>query len=189
MAAMQTVPHASTARWKNSSCCTARRSKLADRDALIEKHIVWARRVAAKVASKLPTWFTADDMTGPAAIALLDAASKYDPGRGVPFRAYAIRSVEGACYSAVRRNEYRERAHGELGEETADVQQVAVRHTGLPSAVWLLPPDQFRMIELCYLHDLTVEAAALRMGISPSKASQHHRAALEALRGLIGAAA
>ena len=158
----------------------------AKRDALVEQHIEWARSVAVKVASRLPTWFTAEDLTGPASIALLDAATKFDSARGIPFRAFAIRQVEGACYSAARRNEYRERAHGELTEDISDSQTARpAASTALPRQVWLLPPEQFRVITLCYEHELTVEKAAERMGISPSKASQYHRAALQALRGIM----
>lgn len=161
------------------------------RDALVEQHIEWARNVATKVASRLPTWFTPEDLTGPASIALLDAATKFDPSRKIPFRAYAIRQVEGACYSAARRNEYRERAHHELTDEIAE-SQTAHQPAGsasLPEQVWQLPPEQFRVVQLVYSHELTVEAAASRMGISPSKASQHHRAALQTLRELMGKAA
>jgi len=138
------------------------------------------------VAAHLPTWFHADDLMGLAAIALLNAAAKYDAGRGVPFRAYARLAVEGACYSAARRNEYRERAHAELPEEAAREESPKARNRALPAAVWDLPPDQYRVIELCYLHDLTVEAAAARMRISPSKASQFHRAALQSLKRALG---
>lgn len=190
MATAQTGPHASTARCTTYSRSTTRRrrspSSLQKRDALIELHIGWAREVAAKVASKLPTWFHSDDLEGAAAIALLQSAAKYDPSRGIPFRAYAILHVQGACYSAARRNEYRERAHEELPEEAADqAADTSVERGELPAAVWQLPPDQFRVIQLCYLHGLTVEAAAERMRISASKASSHHRAALAALRDLM----
>jgi RNA polymerase sigma factor (sigma-70 family) len=158
---------------------------------LVEQHIEWARAIAVKVASRLPTWWHADDLVGPASIALLDAATKFDKSRGIPFRAYAIRQVEGACYSAARRNEYRERAHNELTEDIADSQTARppAGNANLPAQVWQLPPDQFRVVQLVYSHELTVEKAAERMGISPSKASQHHRAALQTLRGLMGKAA
>lgn len=161
------------------------------RDALVAEHIDWARDVAAKVAKKLPTWWHADDLIGAASIALLQAASKYDASTGVPFRAYAILSVRGACFSAARRNEYKERAHAELTDDIAD--NLSAKDTpgrgSLPAQVWQLPPDQFRTVQLIYSHELTVEQAAERMGISTTKVSQHHRAALEALRGLMGKAA
>jgi RNA polymerase sigma factor (sigma-70 family) len=198
MATLQIVRPASPARWKSSSSCTGKpRSKvphpsqppnLAARDALIEQHIGWARDLAAKVAGKLPTWFLPEDLEGAAAIALLESAAKYDASRGIPFRAYAILHVQGACYSAARRNEYRERAHEELPEEEQALPVSQKSDTAaLPPEVWQLPPDQFRIIQLCYLHDLTVEAAAVRMGISASRASQYHRTALAALRGMMTA--
>lgn len=173
--------------------------KLAARDRLIEQHIVWARRIAAKVAGSLPTWFTVDDLIGPAELALVETAAEYDPSRGIPFRAYAIRRIEGACLDSARRNEYRERAHGELTEEIQVIAETEPetpfsRAPYLPNLkpglvweyAWRLPIEQFRVIYLVYDHDLTVEQAAERMSISPSRASQHHTAALRKLKEMIG---
>jgi predicted transcriptional regulator len=84
------------------------------RDALIAEHIDWARRLAEREARKLPRQFTADDLTGPAEAALLDAAAEYDPSRGVPFRAYAVRLIRWRCLDAVRRKEYFERTLSSL---------------------------------------------------------------------------
>ena len=89
---------------------------LAQRDELIVAHLEWARGIARNVARCLPTWFTADDLTGPAEIALIEVAAKYDPDRGVPFRSFAHQRIYGACFDSARRREYRERAHRSLSD-------------------------------------------------------------------------
>jgi RNA polymerase sigma factor (sigma-70 family) len=42
------------------------------------------------------------DAAGVGALALVEAASRFDPGRGVPFIAFAARRVRGAMYDAYR---------------------------------------------------------------------------------------
>ncbi len=81
------------------------------RDKLALEHLEWALGIAKHVASMLPTWFTEDDLTGPVELALLKQAAKYDPARGIPFRAFAARRIYGACFDSVRRKEYKERGH------------------------------------------------------------------------------
>lgn len=138
------------------------------------------------MASRLPTWWHADDLTGPASLALLSCASKFDASRRIPFRAFARLAVEGACYSAARRSEYRERGHAELSEDDAILVECAGPETGqLPAVVWDLPPEQCRVVSLIYQYDLTLDRAASRMGVTPSRASEYHRRALDNLRGLL----
>lgn len=156
------------------------------RDALVEQHVEWARDVAAKVAAKLPTWWTADDLVGPAFLALLEACTRFESERGIPFRAYAIRRVEGACYSAARRNAYRERAHAELPAELPGM-AAEPREAQLFDRLAELPILEERVMRLCYQDDLTLAEAAERMAISPAQASQLRRAALKKLKERLSA--
>lgn len=106
MAIPAVTTSASPARWSSSSFCTDRspldspserppENAFAGRDALITEHVEWARVIARHVARRLPTWFTDDNLTGPAEIALTEAATKYDPSRGVPVRLFAREPREG----------------------------------------------------------------------------------------------
>lgn len=88
------------------------RKQLAARNKLIELHVHWARGVAMKVSRTLPTWFCYEDLCGPAHVALVEEAELFfRTPSSVPFRAFAYKRVHGACIDAVRRKEYRERAH------------------------------------------------------------------------------
>ena len=166
--------------------------KLAERDKLVEQHIFWARCIASKAARTLPTWFTADDLIGPAEAALLELATKYEPKRGIPFRAYASRIIFQRCIGSVRGREYVERSHEEITPELR-APEAEPAEPGAPEQlwdkVWDLPAEQFRVIQLHYQHDLPMEEAARRIGVCPSRASQIHMAALDALRGVVKKAA
>ncbi len=181
------------------------------RDELVIENLEWAHSIAERVAGQLPTWFLRDDLIGPAELALVRLAGAYDPSRGVPFRAYAQARLRGACYDAVRRREYRERAHVSLdaddpqyqspnphevpgrswhdwaarqGPTTEDSPQdtLSEAQSGVFAAVWHLPPRHQRIIILHYLRDVTIEEIAARMGVTPSRISQLHTEALQMLK-------
>lgn len=97
------------------------------RNALVIEHLDWAYGIARAALRGLPTWFTLDDLTGPAEIGLIQAAERYDAATGVPFRAYAQQRVYGACISSIRRREYRERAHESLDVVVEQHEQSVLR--------------------------------------------------------------
>jgi RNA polymerase sigma factor (sigma-70 family) len=180
---------------------------LSERNALAEEHWEWARSIAADVSRRLPTWFRAEDLEGAAALGLLRAASRYDAGRvgeghaaAPAFRQYALQIVRGACYSAVRRNEYRERSHSDLRAITggrtdiedpaaeADPEQLAGRRerdAAVNAAVEKLNPDLRRVIRRVYYEEATLEELSREFGLCASRMSQLHRRALQMLRGLL----
>ena len=180
---------------------------LSERNALAEEHWEWARTIAADVSRRLPTWFRAEDLEGAAAIGLLRAASRYDGGRvgaghatAPAFRQYAMQIVRGACYSAVRRKEYKERSHSDLRAignpatgmedpaEEANPEQLAARverDAAVNTAVAKLSPDLRRLIQRVYYEEATLDELSREFGLCASRMSQLHRRALQMLRGLL----
>ncbi len=164
---------------------------LRQRDALIELHIHWAREIAARVAAMLPPCWTPDDLAGPAEEALLRAAAEYDPRRGVPFRAYAVQRVYGACFDASRRRHYRAVIHesletvrtiaaaGPLPDEQADLQRQAYR---LWRQLYRLPMRHHRVIDLRYRAGWSVAEIGEALGVTAGRVSQIHGEAIEMLR-------
>ena len=75
----------------------AARCSLAAADALVLEHLEFAYRVAGHYAARTP--IPRDDLQQEAAIGLLKAARRYDPGHGSPrpghFRAYARPFING----------------------------------------------------------------------------------------------
>jgi RNA polymerase sigma factor for flagellar operon FliA len=182
---------------------------VARRDRLITEHAEWARGIARHVAGKLPTWFTVEDLTGAAELALVEVAAKYDPGRGVTFPVFAQRRVRGACFSSVRRKEYRERAHKSLdaplnqrgdGREESSLTKAsyqAVDPGDSPErlaeleqmkSIWHhvdgLKDQQATVIRAMYGEGLTNKETSQFMHVSEGYVSQLHAEALAALNGL-----
>jgi RNA polymerase sigma factor (sigma-70 family) len=136
----------------------------------------------------LPTWFVADDLMGPAEIALCQAAAKYDATRGIDFRTYAYKRIYGACFSSARRNEYRERAHHTLTDSHVDGGLSPERQSELSAmaGVWeyvcQLPRPHGRVVRSIYEHGLTGAEAAVQLGVSEAWVCRLHREGLEMLR-------
>jgi len=168
----------------------AEQRALAHRDRLVLEHLEWARGIAAKLARRLPTWFTPEELVGPAEIGLIEAASRYDATKNDNFRAYAQRRVFGSCIGAIRRREYRERSHFELEDvhtSTApmpDVEaQAAITRQQMWDRVRELPPANARVIRAHYLAGMTLVEIAGRMGVSESWVCRLHREGLAMLQG------
>lgn len=173
---------------------------MARRDALVLEHLEWARAIAAGLARRLPTWFTVEDLTGPAEIGLIRAAERYDASTGVPFRAYAQARVYGACIDSVRRREYRERARpsidadGPLENVPYEVRDPGPSpeeraYAGELAAVWErvreLPTRHRLVIVGLYREGMTLTEISRTVEVSPSRVSQMRREALDMLRAMV----
>jgi RNA polymerase sigma factor (sigma-70 family) len=81
----------------------------ADQAALVERHLEWARRGASKYAARYATQAGFEDFVSAAYWGLVIAAQRFDPGRGLQFKTYAMPWTE----SQLRRVLYeRRRAWG-----------------------------------------------------------------------------
>jgi len=162
---------------------------------LIQSNLAWARGIARRALAKLPPSVDLDDVYGPALVALWRAAAAYQPGyqmpgyaHPVPFRAWARRRVWGACLASSRRRAYREATHEALGDHIAapaDAEQGASRRqvmTLLRRARSAMTPQQRRLMALCYSRGLSIGEAGAWLGVSQSRASQIHSAALTQIR-------
>jgi len=176
------------------------------RNQLAMEHLAWAHDIAWEVAKKLPTWFRKDDLLGPAELALLHAAQRFDRRRGVSFRSYAVRRVRGACWDAIRRREYREHEHESLSDtffldrrgayyvdDPAPEEWLhdrapspeAVAATNQLREVWpivqRLPARHAAVILCVYGGSMTLEALSDLVEVGPARLSQIHREALTML--------
>lgn len=81
------------------------------RDALLQAHVPWASAVARSIHARIRSYpVDRDDFVQNATIGLMEAMSRYEPERGIPFRAYAKPRVRGAVFNGLR---------AILGERTA----------------------------------------------------------------------
>lgn len=72
------------------------------RDDLIAEHVSLVKYIASRVSAKLPPSIDSDDLVGAGMLGLIDAAEKFDPGRGIRFRTYAERRIRGAILDHLR---------------------------------------------------------------------------------------
>lgn len=76
---------------------------LSARDRLIANYAPWARAVAASIHRRVPAYAVdREDFIQNATMGLMEAVSRYDPSRGVEFRAYAATRVRGAVFNGIR---------------------------------------------------------------------------------------
>lgn len=75
----------------------------AAREALYLHHMHWARAIARRVHRRFAAWTVdRDDFVQNAGIGLLEAIDRFDPERGIEFRAYAAVRVRGAVFNGIR---------------------------------------------------------------------------------------
>jgi len=159
------------------------------RNALVLEHLDWARTIARAVAGRLPSWVAADDLIGPAEIALVQAAERYDPVRNDSFRGYAERRIRGACYDSVRRRNYpvATPAVAEQADPHPDPEE-QMRATEM-LRVWQvvdrLPPRHRLLIRCLYIDGVSLAEQSAHCTVGCARLSQIHREALVMLRGLL----
>ncbi len=73
------------------------------RDQLVVDHAPIARRIALRMARRLPDPVLVDDVVAAAYLGLTQAAERYDPKRGEPFLGFAEQRIRGAVYDELRR--------------------------------------------------------------------------------------
>lgn len=85
---------------------------------LVTAHIPFALRIAGRYARRCPR--AADDFEGSALLGLVRAARRFDPARGVPFKAYAGQRIKGEIRDHCRLTYPRRAARGVRAYEAHD---------------------------------------------------------------------
>jgi RNA polymerase sigma factor for flagellar operon FliA len=74
------------------------------RDELILQHLSLVRHVIGRLLAELPPGMDVENLKSAGTLGLVEAANKFDPTRGVEFKAYAYTRVRGAVLDELRRN-------------------------------------------------------------------------------------
>lgn len=172
---------------------------------LIERYLPLARNLSRRVRAVWTPVTDEDDLASAAFLGLIDAVDRFEPGRGVPFEAYASLRIRGAMIDELRRTGERSR------HATAEEQPRTVSLDGLlesdhgdglmatdqgfdegferedlrwrvQGALETLPPRQRELLARYYADSLTLREAGQRMGISEARACQLHGRAIVNLR-------
>ncbi|HEY0078937.1 MAG TPA: sigma-70 family RNA polymerase sigma factor [Pyrinomonadaceae bacterium] len=72
------------------------------RDQLIEQHRPYVRALAVKIMRTLPMRVDLNELVAYGDVGLVEAAQRYDSGRGAAFRTFAHYRIRGAIYDGLR---------------------------------------------------------------------------------------
>jgi RNA polymerase sigma factor for flagellar operon FliA len=75
---------------------------VADRETLILEHIPLVRYLVSRMSVKLPPHLDLQDLMSSAMIGLINAADRFDPGRGVLFKTFAEQHIRGTILDELR---------------------------------------------------------------------------------------
>ncbi len=76
---------------------------LDDRSQLIRDNMPLVELVVQRMVPQVPSFMTKEDMISAAMVGLIDAANKFDPGKGVKFKTFAEYRVRGAILDEMRK--------------------------------------------------------------------------------------
>ncbi len=76
------------------------------RDSLIMQHYPMVRRIAYRMARRLPRYVDVEDLVNIGMIGLIDAVDRFEPTRATSFSAYARIRVQGAIVDEMRKNDW-----------------------------------------------------------------------------------
>jgi RNA polymerase sigma factor for flagellar operon FliA len=172
------------------------------RGTLIERYVALAGRIARRVPAPTSGPIGRDDLESAALLGLIDAVDRFEPGRGVPFEAYAMVRIRGAVLDELR--SANERGRGRRDETLPNVSldallalgdrdlstpdEAGARHDEedlrdrVVDALRSLTPRQRELLARYYGDSLTLREAGVRMGISEARACQLHGRAIAILR-------
>ena len=91
-----------------------------DRDALIREHLPIVDFIVERMVCQVPSYMTRDDMGSAAMVGLMDAAGRFDPGKGVQFKTFAERRMRGAILDEARKMGWFSRSMREKQNRIAD---------------------------------------------------------------------
>jgi RNA polymerase sigma factor for flagellar operon FliA len=87
------------------------------REQRILAHAGLAKRMALRMAGRLPASVDLDDLIGAGLLGLLDAVDRFEEARGIPFEAYARTRIQGAILDALRAEDHLSRRDRRRGRE------------------------------------------------------------------------
>lgn len=108
----------------------ARRGDVAARGELIERYRPFVTQLVRRMGLPTTTVADRDDLASAGVVGLIDAIDRYDPGRRVPFEAYAATRVRGAVLDEMRQLDVYGRAVWRHARELRAVAEGITARTG-----------------------------------------------------------
>ena len=102
----------------------------AEREKMIEAHLSLVDFLVDRMMTQVPAFVSRDDIRSAALMGLMDAASRYDPRRGVLFKTFAERRIRGSVFDEVRRMDWFSRTLREKQSRLARVTEELGKRLG-----------------------------------------------------------
>lgn len=103
--------------------------------ALVEEHLGLVNHVVFQVAVHFPRHVDRDELARAGALGLVEAARRYEEGRGVPFNRFAAQRIRGAIIDAVRAADWAPRSVRLLARQLDHAEQdLSTRLGRVPTA-------------------------------------------------------
>jgi RNA polymerase sigma factor for flagellar operon FliA len=99
------------------------------KEQLIKSHLPLVGFLVNRMVTQVPSYLTRDDITSSAMFGLVDAANRFDAGRGVMFKTFAEQRIRGAILDEARRLDWASRTLREKQSRLADaIDHLEKRH-------------------------------------------------------------
>lgn len=173
-------------------------------DAQIIEHLPLARSIAGRLRRRMPKHVDFKDVCSAGLVGLVDAAGRFDAGKGYKFSTFVGRRIAGSIQDYCRHEDLvtrtgRIKGHACLAvpihedmdfvddrllpADTLAASEEQNRHLRL--AIKRLPQRERRIITAFYFEGKSRPKIAASLGISQCRISQLHAKAIERLRGLL----
>lgn len=75
---------------------------LNSKSSLVEEYLPLVKRAVARIRPFLPDFVQEDDLIGYGFVGLLEAIDRFEPDKGAPFEAYAVKRIQGSVLDGLR---------------------------------------------------------------------------------------
>ena len=106
----------------------------ADPEALLREHMPMIRHHAEQLMRRTPASVELEDLVQAGVVGLLDAASRFDPKKGVPFGAFASFRVRGAMTDFLRSMDWMPRALRDSAKDVQEAMRTLEQRLGRPAS-------------------------------------------------------
>jgi RNA polymerase sigma factor for flagellar operon FliA len=173
---------------------------ITERDKLLREHLPMVRHQAQRIHERLPGHVELDDLISAGIVGLIDAFSKFDHTKQLPFKSYAEFRIRGAILASIRtidRNPRELRRKGwavegairsvthKLGSVPTEPEILSVMKEQLREVLEELPEKERIVLMLYYYVEMTMKEIGLKLGVDESRASEICSSAVVRLRAVL----
>jgi len=106
----------------------------ARRSALIEQHLPLVEQVVLRISGSFPKFVDRSDLISAGMMGLVEAGTRYDFDRGIPFGGFAVQRIRGAVLDVARSADWAPRSLRQLARDAEDATSaLAVESRSVPS--------------------------------------------------------